>query len=191
MPDFICGATNKALSEGKDFYSFGAGLLELRQKYPRIIRAFIMSRSQTNRLRSQVRKQMLFIMLCSLFWGRRRGCCCDPIGIISIGITELAGGHIVEFRWCRVSEAGHWIWINHLLRVPLLPKRCWLWRPITRQVGRCLLRNIKRVTEFGTRAGTGLLLMRFMVVVFIMMCVRRAFLDYSGDDDRLYVINSF
>ncbi|HPQ50313.1 MAG: aminotransferase class I/II-fold pyridoxal phosphate-dependent enzyme [Alphaproteobacteria bacterium] len=191
-PDFICGATNKALSEGKTFYSFGAGLPELRQEiatyYSRIYNVQI----PTNRITvTSSGTNAVHYALLSILEEGDEVVAVTPIWKNLIGITELAGGHIVEFPMMQ-GERGWTLDLDQLFASCSSSTKALLIVTPNNPTGWTMsAQDIKRVTEFARERGIWII-----ADEVYGRCVHNdvrapSFLDYSGDDDRLYVINSF
>jgi aspartate aminotransferase len=191
-PQFICDAAAKALSDGKTFYGFGLGIEALRQEistyYAKtydlsipIHRIFVTS-SGTHAVHAA---------LVSILEEGDEVVAVTPIWKNLIGITELAGGKIIDVP----MEQADGKWVLHLetmfSKVNSQTKAIMIVSPNNPTGWVMSVEDIQSVLEFAR--ARDIWIIADEVYGRTMHDVSRApsFLDYAEDDDRLYVINSF
>ncbi len=191
-PDFICQAVNTALSEGKTFYSFGAGLPELRQEIATYYSRIYGINLPTNRITvTSSGTNAVHYALLSILEEGDEVVAVTPIWKNLIGITELAGGSIQEYPMTQ-SETGWELDLDGLFETCTASTKALLIVTPNNPTGWTMSgADIERVTKFARERGIWII-----ADEVYGRCVHAAsrapsFLDYAHQDDRLYVVNSF
>lgn len=191
-PDFICRAVNKALEDGKTFYSFGAGNPELRQEistyYARIYGASV----PTNRITvTSSGTNAVHLALMSILEEGDEVVAVTPIWKNLIGITELAGGTITEFPM--EEKDGAWTLDLEGLFATCGPqtKAILIVTPNNPTGWTMSGADIEKLSEFARLRGIWVIADEVYGRCTHKTMRAPSFLDYAREDDRLYIINSF
>jgi len=191
-PDFICEAVNKALADGKTFYSFGAGSPELRQEistyYSRVYNVHL----PTNRITvTSSGTNAVHYALMSILEEGDEVVAVTPIWKNLIGITELAGGSIKEFPMVQ-NETGWTLDLDRLFETCSSTTKALLIVTPNNPTGWTMsATDVKRVFDFARERGIWIIADEVYGRCVHDLNRAPSFLDYADENDRLYVINSF
>lgn len=191
-PEFICRAVNRALEDGKTFYSFGAGHPDLRQEiatyYSRIYGVNI----PTNRITvTSSGTNAVHLALMSILEEGDEVVAVTPIWKNLIGITELAGGSIKEFPM--VEKDGAWTLDLEDLFASCGPqtKAIMIVTPNNPTGWTMTGADVEKLSEFARLRGIWVIADEVYGRCTHKTMRAPSFLDYAREDDRLFVINSF
>ncbi|MCB1558086.1 MAG: pyridoxal phosphate-dependent aminotransferase [Alphaproteobacteria bacterium] len=191
-PDFICEAVHKALTDGKTFYSFGAGLPELRQEISNYYSRIYNVQVPTNRITvTSSGTNAVHYALLSILEEGDEVVAVTPIWKNLIGITELAGGVISEFPMQQTQE-GWTLDLDRLFESCSASTKALLIVTPNNPTGWTMSgHDIKRVSEFARERGIWIIADEVYGRCVHDLERAPSFLDYACAEDRLYVINSF
>lgn len=191
-PGFIAEAVTKALADGHTFYSFGAGLPQLRQEistyYARIYGLSI----PTNRITvTSSGTNAVHYALLSILEEGDEVVAVTPIWKNLIGITELAGGVIRECPM-REDERGWKLDLDEMFALCTASTKALLIVTPNNPTGWVMsAADIERVTEFARLRGLWIIADEVYGRCGHTSSRAPSFLDYAHENDRLYVVNSF
>lgn len=191
-PAFICDEVQKALSAGKTFYSFGAGLTELRQEIATYHARIYGHAIPLNRVTvTSSGTNAVHIALMSILEEDDEVVAVTPIWKNLIGITELAGGKIIDVPMEQTEGKWHLDLEKFFGKVTQNTKALMIVSPNNPTGWVMPAEDIKAVLEFAR--ARDIWIIADEVYGRTMHDISRApsFLDFAADDDLLYVVNSF
>lgn len=191
-PSFICDAATKAMAEGKTFYGFGLGIAELRQEIANYHSRIYGHSIPTSRIAvTSSGTNAVHLALMSILEEGDEVVAVTPIWKNLIGITELAGGKIIDVPM--EQRDGQWI-LNletFFSKVNANTKALMIVSP-NNPTGWVMSRqDIQTVLEFARARGIWIIADEVYGRTMHDVSVAPSFLDFAEDDDRLYVVNSF
>lgn len=191
-PDFICEAAQKALAEGKTFYGFGAGITELRQEIATYHARTYGHNIPLHRINvTSSGTNAVHLALMSILEDGDEVVAVTPIWKNLIGITELAGGKIIEVP----MEQTDGKWVLDLERffsnVTTRTRAMMIVSPNNPTGWVMSAEDIKAVLDFARARDIWIIADEVYGRTMHDTSVAPSFLDFAEDDDRLYVINSF
>lgn len=191
-PDFICEAAAKALSDGRTFYSFGAGLPELRQEIATYYARIYGIDLPTNRITVTASgTNAVHFALMSILEEGDEVVAVTPIWKNLIGITELAGGTIREFPMSE-GENGWELDLDGMFEACSAATKALLIVTPNNPTGWTMSSaDVQRVSEFARERGIWVIADEVYGRCQHNVSRAPSFLDYAEENDRLYVINSF
>lgn len=191
-PDFICQAATDALAQGKTFYGFGSGIMDLRQEIANYHARIYNQNIPTCRITvTSSGTNAVHYALLSICEEGDEVVAVTPIWKNLIGITELAGATIKEVP----MDLADGKWLLDLEKIfaacTSQTKAIMIVSPNNPTGWVMPAEDIREVLEFAR--ARGLWIIADEVYGRTMHTVSRApsFLDFAEDEDRLYVINSF
>lgn len=191
-PTFICDEVQKSLAEGKTFYSFGLGLPELRQEIATYhaktyghnipLSRIAVTSSGTN---------AVHLALMSILEEDDEVIAVTPIWKNLIGITELAGGKIIDVAMEQTD--GKWFLDLEKFFGKVTPrtKALMIVSPNNPTGWVMPTEDIKTVLEFARARDIWIIADEVYGRTMHDISTAPSFLDYAEDDDLLYVVNSF
>lgn len=191
-PSFICEAVTKSLSEGKTFYSAGAGLTELREEIAAYHQRVYGTDISLNRITvTSSGTNAVHLALLSILEEGDDVVAVTPIWKNLIGITELAGGHIHEIPM--ELQNGQWTLDLERLFAACTPKtRAIMIVSPNNPTGWVMgLDDIRKVMDFARVRGLWVIADEVYGRTTHHMERAPSFLDVAYPEDRLYVVNSF
>jgi len=191
-PTFICEEVTKALADGKTFYSFGAGLTELRQEIATYHARVYGHSIPLNRVTvTSSGTNAVHLALMSILEEGDEVIAVTPIWKNLIGITELAGGKIIDVPMEQANGKWNLDLEKFFSKVNQNTKAMMIVSPNNPTGWTMSGEDIKAVLEFAR--ARDIWIIADEVYGRTMHDVSRApsFLDYAEDDDLLYVVNSF
>lgn len=191
-PAFICEAVTKALSDGKTFYGFGSGITELRQEIANYHSRIYGHSIPTNRITvTSSGTNAVHLALMSILEEGDEVVAVTPIWKNLIGITELAGGKIVDVPMEQKDGAWFLNLDTFFSKVNTHTKALMIVSPNNPTGWVMSADDIRTVLEFARARGIWIIADEVYGRTMHDISYAPSFLDYAEDDDRLYVVNSF
>lgn len=191
-PAFICDEVHKSLSEGKTFYSFGAGLTELRQEIATYHAKTYGHHIPLNRIAvTSSGTNAVHLALMSILDEGDEVIAVTPIWKNLIGITELAGGRIIDVPMEQSDGKWHLDLEKFFAKVTPHTKAMMIVSPNNPTGWVMSGEDIKTVLEFARARDIWIIADEVYGRTMHDVSKAPSFLDYAEDDDLLYVVNSF
>lgn len=191
-PSFICEEVHRSLSEGKTFYSFGAGLPELRQEIATYHSRIYGHSLPLNRISvTSSGTNAVHLALMSILEEGDEVIAVTPIWKNLIGITELAGGKIIEVPMEQKDGKWHLDLQKFFGKVNKNTKALMIVSPNNPTGWVMPTEDIRAVLEFARARDIWIIADEVYGRTMHDLVKAPSFLDYAEDDDLLYVVNSF
>lgn len=191
-PSFICDAVQKSLAEGKTFYGFGSGITELRQEIATYHARIYGHNIPINRITvTSSGTNAVHLALMSILEEGDEVIALTPIWKNLIGITELAGGKIIDVPMTQKDDQWHLDLDMFLNKVTHHTKAMMIVSPNNPTGWAMSKDDIKIILEFARARGIWVIADEVYGRTMHDVSVAPSFLDFAEDDDLLYVINSF
>jgi len=191
-PQFICDAVQKALAEGKTFYGFGLGITELRQEIANYHSRIYGHSIPINRIAvTSSGTNAVHLALMSILEEGNEVIAATPIWKNLMGITELAGGKIIEVAMEQANGKWNLDLDSFFGKVNQNTKAMMIVSPNNPTGWTMSTEDIKEVLEFARARGIWVIADEVYGRTTHDLSKAPSFLDYAEDDDLLYVINSF
>lgn len=191
-PSFICEAVQKSLADGKTFYGFGSGITELRQEIATYHARIYGHNIPINRIAvTSSGTNAVHLALMSILEEGDEVIALTPIWKNLIGITELAGGKIIDVPM--FQKDGQWAFNLDMFldKVTHRTKAMMIVSPNNPTGWTMSKDNIKSILEFARARGIWIIADEVYGRTMHDISTAPSFLDFAEDDDLLYVINSF
>lgn len=191
-PAFICDAVTKSLQAGQTFYGLGLGITELRQEIATYHSRIYGHAIPTSRIAvTSSGTNAIHLALMSILEDGDEVVAITPIWKNLIGITELAGGKIIDVA----MEQKNGAWVLDLEKffaaVTSKTKAMMIVSPNNPTGWVMSSEEIQAVLEFARARGIWIIADEVYGRTMHEKLVAPSFLDYAEDDDLLYVVNSF
>lgn len=191
-PSFICDEVQKSLSEGKTFYSFGLGLPELRQEISTYHAKHYGHNIPVSRIAiTSSGTNAVHLALMSILEEDDEVIAVTPIWKNLIGITELAGGKIIDVAMEQIDGKWHLDLEKFFSKITPHTKALMIVSPNNPTGWVMPTEDIKTVLEFARARDIWIIADEVYGRTMHDVSKAPSFLDYAEDDDLLYVINSF
>lgn len=191
-PQFICDEVQKSLAEGKTFYSFGLGLPELRQEIANYHAKIYGHNIPLNRISvTSSGTNAVHLALMSILDEGDEVIAVTPIWKNLIGITELAGGRIIDVPMEQTDGKWHLDLEKFFGKVTAHTKAMMIVSPNNPTGWVMPAEDIKAVLEFARARDIWIIADEVYGRTMHDITKAPSFLDYAEDDDLLYVVNSF
>jgi aspartate aminotransferase len=191
-PPFICEAVQKSLADGKTFYGFGSGITELRQEIATYHARIYGHNIPINRITvTSSGTNAVHLALMSILEEGDEVIALTPIWKNLIGITELAGGKIIDVPM--VQKNGQWTFNLDMFldKVTHRTKAMMIVSPNNPTGWTMSKDDIETILEFARARGIWVIADEVYGRTMHDVSTAPSFLDFAEDDDLLYVINSF
>lgn len=191
-PSFICDTVQKSLSEGKTFYGFGSGITELRQEIATYHARIYGHHIPLNRITvTSSGTNAIHLALMSILEDGDEVIALTPIWKNLIGITELAGGEIIDVPMIQKDNEWHFDLDMFLDKVTHQTKAMMIVSPNNPTGWTMSKDDIETILEFARARGIWVIADEVYGRTMHDISTAPSFLDFAEDDDLLYVINSF
>jgi aspartate aminotransferase len=191
-PSFVCEAAAKSLAEGKTFYNSVSGITELRQEISTYHSRIYGHTIPMNRITvTSSGTNAVHLALSSILEEGDEIVALTPIWKNLIGITEMAGGKIIEVPMEQKNGKWNLDLDTFLGKVNHHTKALMIVSPNNPTGWTMSAEDVKAVLEFARTRGIWIIADEVYGRTMHDVSTAPSFLDYAEDDDLLYVVNSF